>query len=228
MPAQNSTKKLAGPPTQGLFDSLRNEQNSVQTPNHSYINQNVGTPNQNQFNQSYNQSYNDSFLNQSNFNISRLQSPDIRNTTNPVVSDYTKFQYTDFWITIFGFPQSATSMILSHFSNCGTIIEKVFSPQNGNWMHIKFSSRLECDKALNYHGKILANCLMIGVTRCSDPAIVDKENMDKNEISFNRVRPLTHAGYKSAQSANDVTPGLDTPKKSSGLVNKAMDLFFGW
>lgn len=72
-------------------------------------------------------------------------------------------------------------MILSHFSQCGSIIDKIFPPQqNCNWMHIKYSSRIECDKALNYNEKILNNNIMIGVTRCKDPNIIDKENLNDN------------------------------------------------
>lgn len=91
--------------------------------------------------------------------------------------------HSSFWITVYGFPQSATSAILSHFSQCGTIVEKIFPPQNGNWIHIKFSSRLECDRALNYHERIIGNSLMIGVSYCKDPMIVDKENLERSNSS---------------------------------------------
>jgi nuclear pore complex protein Nup53 len=83
---------------------------------------------------------------------------------------------SDYWITVFGFPQNAVSIILSHFSQCGTIIDKVFSTQNGNWVHLRYTSRLECDKALNYNGKIIGQSLMIGVQYCTDSQIVGKEN----------------------------------------------------
>lgn len=88
---------------------------------------------------------------------------------------------TKHWITVYGFSPAATSMILTHFAQCGTILEKVFPPQSGNWVHLRFASSLECEKALNYHERILANSLMIGVTYCKDPAIVDKENADRNK-----------------------------------------------
>lgn len=88
---------------------------------------------------------------------------------------------TKHWITVYGFSPAASSMILTHFAQCGTILEKVFPPQNGNWVHLRFASSLECEKALNYHERILANSLMIGVTYCKDPAIVDKENIERNK-----------------------------------------------
>jgi nuclear pore complex protein Nup53 len=94
---------------------------------------------------------------------------------------YRKPSSKDFWITVFGFPQTAVSLILSHFSQCGTIIDKILPTQNGNWIHLKFTSRLECDKALNYNCKIICNNLMIGVIHCNDESVVDKENNDGRE-----------------------------------------------
>lgn len=88
---------------------------------------------------------------------------------------------TKHWITVYGFSPAATSMILNHFAQCGTILEKVFPPQNGNWVHLRFASSLECEKALNYHERILASSLMIGVTYCKDPTIVDKENLERSK-----------------------------------------------
>lgn len=94
---------------------------------------------------------------------------------------------TKHWITVYGFSPAAVSMILSHFAQCGTILEKVFPPQSGNWVHLRFASSLECEKALNYHERILANSLMIGVTYCKDPSIVDKENLERIKYVLNGI-----------------------------------------
>lgn len=113
------------------------------------------------------------------------QSYDFRNNSmsvnclSPITSSSSR--PTKHWITVYGFSSAATSMVLTHFSQCGTILEKVFPPQSGNWVHLRFASSLECEKALNYHERILANSLMIGVTYCKDPNIVDKENLDRNK-----------------------------------------------
>lgn len=140
----------------------------------------------------------------------------------------TALRPSNYWVTVYGFSHAATSMILSHFSQCGTIVEKVFPPQSGNWVHLRYSSSLECEKALNYHERLLANSIMIGVTYCKDPAIIDKENSERHNLSISRIRPLTQAAYKSAQSSTDVVGTATTPVRSSGIVNKAIDLFFGW
>lgn len=158
---------------------------------------------------------------QSSFDY-RLSTPNFQSPPQPTSRP------TNYWVTVYGFSPAATSMILSHFSQCGTIVEKVFPPQSGNWVHLRYSSSLECEKALNYHERILANSIMIGVTYCKDPSIIDKENAERLNLSVSRIRPLTQTAYKAAQSATDVTGTPTTPVRSSGIVNKAIDLFFGW
>lgn len=146
---------------------------------------------------------------------------------NASFNNANRFNQTDFWVTVFGFPCEAVSTILSHFSGCGTILEKVCS--SGNWIHLRFSSKGECDKALLYNGKIIGNNLMIGVIRCQDESVMEKENsIDVSRASVNKIRSLTQAAYKSAKVEHEVIPNVDDPKKSTGIVNKAMDLLFGW
>lgn len=270
------TPSVAGPPTQSLFDSLRAEQSTV--ADQSFSQKSLA---QRQLNQSIamNQSICDSYLNQSNFNASRWavhlirhyflykwkihwhritspidQSFDYRNTSiSTNCLSPTSSRPSNYWITVYGFSPAATSMILSHFAQCGTILDKVYPPQSGNWVHLRFASSLECDKALNYHERILANSIMIGVTYCKDLTIIDKENLERNKyglgnlpffsfwkcltkiqlnsfhsISISRPRPLAQVAYKTARSANDITGTPTTPIRSSGIVNKAIDLFFGW
>lgn len=115
------------------------------------------------------------------------QSYDYRNTSlsiNYFSPPANNNRPTKHWITVYGFSPAATSMILTHFAQCGTILEKVFPPQSGNWVHLRFASSLECEKALNYHERILANSLMIGVTYCKDPSIVDKENLERSRYIY--------------------------------------------
>lgn len=198
-PAVNVNKSVSGPPTQSLFDSLHAEKlNFQQTPTRVGFSQNntqnYVTPSNNVNNSYfYNQSLNESIFNQSGF----VTSPS--RITSPLTNDHTRNQSilnsstvnyaspsaslpsSNFWVTVYGFPSTATAMIISHFSQCGTIIDKIFPPQNGNWIHLKYLSRLECDKALNYNEKVLNNNLMIGVTRCKDSSVMEKENIENNE-----------------------------------------------
>jgi nuclear pore complex protein Nup53 len=45
---------------------------------------------------------------------------------------------------------------------------------------------------------------------------------------MSKLRPLANIGYLNAQSPTNVIASPSVPQKSTGLVNKAMDLFFGW
>ena len=71
------------------------------------------------------------------------------------------------WMTVFGFPPSASSFILSQFSHYGNILEKRM-PAKGNWMHIRYQTKLECRKALSNNGKVFGGTIMIGVMPCKD------------------------------------------------------------
>lgn len=225
--AQNPNAS-SGPPTTGLFDYLKSDK-SFQTPAKSFQqSQNFSNVNQQQ-----------SFLNSSGFNQSHVLSPiSSLPTANEFNSSYQQhqnstFQATapnnvglnNFWVTVFGFPQSAFTAILSHFSQCGSILEKVCS--SGNWIHLRFSSRLECDKALLHNGKIICNNLMIGVTRCTDESVTENGNYQR-DVSVNRIRSLTQAAYKTAQEPTEVILSPNAPKRSTGIVNKTLDMFFGW
>lgn len=211
-PMQNHNASISGPPTQGLFDSLRSERNQVQTPTRlqsqaqfaaspcaanasAVMNQSIQQQQQQMANVTG--QFNDSYISNLNatntsFNMSRTQGVGIVSPLNMTGAGAANAnsslllqcppqpRYTEFWITVFGFPPGAASTILQHFAQCGTIVDKIFPSQNGNWVHIKYSSRLECDKALNYNEKILANNIMIGVTQCKDRTIIDKENLCEN------------------------------------------------
>lgn len=224
---QNPNASISGPPVTSLFDCLKNEK-SFNTPvKGSHAQQSMF-------------SQNDNYHNSSGFNQSRILSPIGRGHATTIVEDFQNTSvfnssvqtlpssYTNFWVTIFGFPQSAVTAVLSHFSQCGAILEKVCS--SGNWMHVKFSSRMESDKALLYNGKIICDNIMIGVIRCNDNSILDKENGNQaqNDVTISRIRSLTNAGYKAAQQPSNVILSPNQPQRTTGLLNKTLDLFFGW
>jgi nuclear pore complex protein Nup53 len=74
------------------------------------------------------------------------------------------------WVTIFGFPPSAASYILSQFLHYGNILEKRMPPK-GNWMHIRYQTKLECRKAVSNNGKVFGGTIMIGVMLCQNQVI---------------------------------------------------------
>lgn len=229
----NNNANASGPPINSLFDNLRSEK-SFQTPSKTFFNQQQPPPPHQD---------NSIILNRSGFNQSRIMSPipnsnmnDFNNSHaypnaiqpsfNQSINSGGGVRSHEFWVTVFGFPSTSLDLILSHFSACGTILEKVCSA--GNYIHLRFSSRGECDKAMLYNGKIIGNNTMIGVIRCNDESVFEKEN-DSQLASVNRIRSLTQAAYKSAKYDTEVLHGADDPKKtSSGIVSRAVDLLFGW
>ncbi|KAG5681089.1 hypothetical protein PVAND_010555 [Polypedilum vanderplanki] len=238
--ANNNNNSISGPPINSLFDNLRNEMN-FQTPTKSFYHQSIihqDTPQPMHNNSEFNQSrilspiplsfpsgaVNNDFNTSTSFQNLMQQSGAIYNNINQSMNGYSQ---KDFWVTVFGFPSEALTIVLSHFSGCGTILEKVCS--SGNWVHLRYSSRAECDKSLLYNGKIIGNNLMIGVVRCEDESITEKENMNYNpQTSITKIRSLTQAAYKSVRDETEVVPsGIEEPKKTTGIVNKAMDLIFG-
>merc|ERR1719215_26508 len=149
------------------------------------------------------------------------------------------------WVTIFGFPPSAASYILSQFSQCGTVLHH-FIPPNGNWMTIRFQTKMQAQKALGRNGRIFGGSLMVGVVPCTDPpaeaatnasTILDHTNNAENSVlslnsslaaHHNRsIRPLTQS-FKAAHNENDISAIANTPNKNSGIVGKAMEYIFGW
>ena len=46
----------------------------------------------------------------------------------------------DTWITVWGFPPSALSFILSELSVCGTVLQHIVQP-NSNWIHVRMQTR---------------------------------------------------------------------------------------
>uniref|UniRef100_A0A182P4A5 Nucleoporin NUP35 n=1 Tax=Anopheles epiroticus TaxID=199890 RepID=A0A182P4A5_9DIPT len=243
----DANSSITGPPTQGLFDSWRKEKQLLQTP---IRNQQQSDTTAVPFNESYN--------NQSGFNLSRVMSPipvdynqrnaSVAATISPIGAGQQQQTHvqqaarSSNWVTVFGFPQNAASKILSHFIGIGTIVDKQPAPQNGNWVHLRYSSRLECDRALNYNGRVISEGLMIGVQYCNDPTILGKENEGNENLDSTtpaggvsspdkplwRVRSLMNMSYSAMQDPQAVISAPPVQKRGTGIVNKAMDLFFGW
>lgn len=144
----------------------------------------------------------------------------------------------DSWVTVFGFPPAAASFVLTQFTQLGTIVEH-HNPGSGNWMHLKFQTKLQARKALSKNGKVFSGNIMVGVVTCSDKSITgDKENtanlsnlMSPNISSLPttpkaNIRPLTQA-YQTARAEHEVVPKANTPKKNDSLVSKAMQHILG-
>lgn len=150
------------------------------------------------------------------------------------------------WVTVFGFPQAAASFIVSQLAACGTVLSQSL-PTNGNWMHLRFQTKLQAKKALSKNGTIVGGTIMIGIRPCTDESVLEQGNTTCGNASLldascngsqianlstgfgtpRTIRPLTQA-FKEAQGESKVVPGINTPNKNDGIVNKALEYIFGW
>lgn len=157
------------------------------------------------------------------------------------------------WVTVFGFPSSAASYILQQFSQCGTVLQHHI-PANGNWMNIRYQTKMQAQSALGRHGRIMGGTLMIGVMPSqgdahtnagqnssqildqrashsragrSDSSCITNISSNLGSTPSKSIRPLTQA-YKAAQSEHEVSMSSNTPSKNDGIVSRAMEYIFGW
>ncbi|KAJ8916206.1 hypothetical protein NQ315_016345 [Exocentrus adspersus] len=197
-----------GPPKLGLFDTI--EQRKTATPMLSstvaHFNESAG--------------FNESF--------SRIHAEDSLNYTRSAsINDQLRSgrRVDSYWVTVFGFPPSALPLVLAQLANCGPIADKKV-PQQGNWVHVKFNNLSEVSKALALNGKLINNCVMIGVQ-----PYYNRENKENESFVYTsppiRARSLRHS-FVTPQSPNSVIPPQAVPQKSTGLVTKAMEYVFGW
>ncbi|GJQ70515.1 hypothetical protein Trydic_g22921 [Trypoxylus dichotomus] len=141
-PTYNLQSERTGPPKQGLFDTIENK--NVQP----LVNSTMQSPNG-----EAGLSFNESFSRIGNESIRYHQAvSNLNNSLNQsyaaINSQITRNERGDtFWVTVFGFPPSSTSLVLAQLMNCGCIVEKKF-PTQGNWVHLKYSSIHEASKAL--------------------------------------------------------------------------------
>ena len=132
------------------------------------------------------------------------------------------------------------SYILQEFSQYGTI-EKYEMHNIGNWLHIKYQTRIQAKKALSKNGKQFAQRIMVGVLPCVKKQIsidADMTSVSSLNLSTNTpnrfinnkpstMRPLSSRNA-SRTSATDVFAKDNTPQKKDSVMSKALDYVFGW
>lgn len=199
LPPSVESNTTPGPPRQSLFDTLDVRRS---------INTTTPTPNtQNSF-------QHDSFSH--SFNEKSVERPEIiRQATAG----------SNLWVTVFGFPTTASGSIFTQFASCGMIADKRF-PAQGNWMHLKFSNTLEVSKALSLNGKLILNSIMIGVLPYQNNSIRESGESPMPKTPT-RARSL-RLSFVSPQNSNMVITPENVPQKSTGILTKAMDYVLGW
>ncbi|KAM6350660.1 LOW QUALITY PROTEIN: nucleoporin NUP35-like [Alca torda] len=109
------------------------------------------------------------------------------------------------WVTVFGFPRASASYILLRFAQYGNILKHVVS-KRGNWMHIRYQSRLQAQKALRKDGRILGECITIGVKPCIDETVMTNfERSSTSSVSSVFTPPTKSIASTPVQPANYTT-----------------------
>jgi nuclear pore complex protein Nup53 len=202
-PKQAFTPHKPGPPSQGLFDMIEQKRKPT-----SPIMQSTA----------YGDSpgvFGRSRLNEESFNCSR----NINESVNLSRMD----KIDTHWVTVFGFPPSALSLVLAQLSNCGVIVEKKV-PTQGNWLHVKFNNLSDVPRALALNGRCISNCIMIGVS-----LHYNKENKENDNVFASPIRARSlRQSFISPHNNSSVLPPQNVPQKSTGLVSKAIEYVFGW
>lgn len=208
------------PPKHGLFDTLdtSNKMGVLNSTMRNQLEHSILTPND--FSRIANESLNISDISK-NANVSSRGMV----TPAPVIEHSGGGKSRSLWVTAFGFPPSATSLILAQLANCGCIVEKNL-PTQGNWIHIKYSMPHEVENALSLNGKLVTSNIMLGVVPYTNKMDDGENTRGLNITSPSRVRSLRQT-YVSPSSVNNVVQH-NVPQKSTGVVTKAIEYMFGW
>jgi hypothetical protein len=120
-----------------------------------------------------------SHLNQTSYSRSEYSGPSSREFF-PSLQDDEWGRDRQYWITVYGFPTSAKSYVLHHFQTLGEVIS--YSGGIGNWLHMRFHTRLQAEKALSQDGKKLPGNIMIGVKKCFPSEVENPEELDTSYL----------------------------------------------
>ncbi|XP_062231911.1 nuclear pore complex protein NUP35 isoform X1 [Phragmites australis] len=87
------------------------------------------------------------------------------------------------WVTVFGFSNGDTNLVLREFEKCGVILRHHSGPRDGNWIHILYQHSYDAQKALQKNGIQLSSGLIVGVKRINP---VHRQQLDERFIGSNQ------------------------------------------
>nr|XP_018901385.1 PREDICTED: nucleoporin NUP53 [Bemisia tabaci]XP_018901456.1 PREDICTED: nucleoporin NUP53 [Bemisia tabaci] len=123
------------------------------------------------------------------------------------------------WVTVFGFPPSAASLVLAYFSQIGRV-EETKQPNHGNWMNIRYYSKMDARRAVYQNGKVFSGSIMVGVAPCKDTSIL--KDVTNNISSVSPEKPsLTHRIISNIASKVLPSAAQGTPSDESSFQSPA-------
>ncbi|KAG1679270.1 hypothetical protein FOA52_009300 [Chlamydomonas sp. UWO 241] len=136
-------------------------------------------------------------------------------------------QYQDVWVTVFGFSQADTSLILKEMGKCGDILQwGTFGSPATNFLHVQFQNKYASQRALLRSGEQLSPSLIIGIkpldARHRHAIEAYHENGGDGRVSFTRPATLPERSYRI-----DAPPAAAVPQPRS-TVSKVVEFVFGF
>jgi nuclear pore complex protein Nup53 len=91
-----------------------------------------------------------------------------------------------YWVTVYGFPANSKSFILQHFQTLGDVIS--YTSGAGNWLHMRYHTRLQAEKALSHDGTLLGGAIMVGVKKCLPSQLEGVRQEPTSTLYFSHAR----------------------------------------
>ncbi|KAI9895678.1 hypothetical protein PsorP6_018790 [Peronosclerospora sorghi] len=130
----------------------------------------------------------------------------VRSSYYPNVCSEEWGQDKQYWVTVFGFPSNAKSFILHQFQSMGEVVN-YSSSCGGNWLHLRYHTRLQAEQALSYDGRTLVKNIMVGVKKCY-PSDREATTLDDTTVSsYFGARAQVNLGSRDLEVAR-LTPRL--------------------
>ncbi|KAJ0394367.1 hypothetical protein P43SY_006608 [Pythium insidiosum] len=130
-----------------------------------------------------------------------------------------------YWVTVYGFSASAKAFVLQHFQTLGEVLN--FSSGSGNWMHVRYHTRLQAEKALSYDGQTIGGSIMIGVKRCLSADVEGVRQEPTSSLYFSHARK--NPGSKDIEvepiTEDDI---MLPPKRRQDVCSRLMRFLFNW
>ncbi|CAH0477528.1 unnamed protein product [Peronospora belbahrii] len=145
----------------------------------------------------------------------------------PIVHNDEWGQDKQYWVTVFGFPSTAKSFILHQFQAVGEVVNYC-SSTGGNWLHLRYYTRLQAEKALGYDGRTLANNIMVGVKKCY-PSDRESNALDETPVSsYFGTHARQSLGSRNLEvDPNDVDIMLP-PRRRQDICSRLLGFLFNW
>uniref|UniRef100_A0A914YEV2 Nucleoporin NUP35 n=1 Tax=Panagrolaimus superbus TaxID=310955 RepID=A0A914YEV2_9BILA len=140
----------------------------------------------------------------------------------------------DFWVTVFGYDkQKGTERIIELFSRHGQIVKTACPVIDGNWIHIRYATKMHVEQALQRNGEIIDNYFIGCIQASNVPYGSDSSDWNIATPSVNNTaadNSVHNISLSSPQPSNRYIPGMRSlavpspnaptpPSKGSSLIS---------